>query len=111
MLALLAQSVVPGLALGARPEGSGPRTLLICTADGIKWIEVDEGTEEPAPEVQHTCPCGVLCAACVPGHCARADEQVVYAELLDFERPDHDGPPIRARAPPRHQVRAPPSLG
>jgi hypothetical protein len=107
ILALLTQSLLPGVALALRADDAGPRTLVICTGDGIKTIVLDPGAD-PTPQAAHTCPCGVLCAGGTLPCCERRAVRVVYAEQVRFAPPDAVLP-IAAHAPPRQQVRAPPS--
>jgi hypothetical protein len=109
ILALLAQSFAPGVALALRPEGAAPQTLLICTGDGIKQIVLEPEAGDPAPQAQQCCPCGVLCAGCALPSCDRTAARVIYGRTADFVRPDSAVIPVAVRAPPRHQVRAPPS--
>lgn len=110
ILALLMQSFAPGVALALRPEGAPPQTLLICTGDGIKQIVLEPEAGDPLPlPVTHTCPCGVLCGNCVLPSCDRIAVPVVYVRTAGFVRSDSAVILPAMRAPPRHQVRAPPS--
>jgi hypothetical protein len=106
ILALLTQSLVPGAALALRSDDAGPRTLVICTGDGIKRIVLDPGADPP-PQAAHTCPCGVLCTGGALPCCDRPVARVIYTEPC-FAPPDAVLP-IAAHAPPLQQVRAPPS--
>jgi len=108
ILALLAQSFAPGAALALRPEGAVPQTLLICTGDGIKRIVLETGAEEPPPQVMHSCPCGMPCASCGLPSCDRTAVRVLYLRVAGIAPLDRIVIPVAARAPPRHQVRAPP---
>lgn len=109
ILTLLAQSFAPSVALALRPEGTAPQTLLICTGDEIKRIVLEPDAGDPVPQAQQCCPCGVLCAGDVLPSCDRTAARVIYVRTADFVRPDSAVIPVAPRAPPRHQVRAPPS--
>jgi hypothetical protein len=109
ILALLAQSFAPSVALALRSAGTAPQTLLICTGDGIKRIVLEPDAGDAPPQVAHSCPCGVLCAGCGLPSCDRTVARVIYVRTVGFALPDTAVIAVATRAPPRHQVRAPPS--
>jgi hypothetical protein len=110
ILALLAQSFAPGLAMALRPEGAPPQTLLICTGDGIKQVVLETDAADALPQpVTHTCPCGMLCGGCGLPPCERAAVRVDYGRTAALVRSDSAVVPRALHAPPRHQVRARPS--
>jgi hypothetical protein len=104
ILALLVQSPLPGLAMALPDAPTGGQKLLICTAEGLKQVELDCGAPgDEVPQAQPCCPCAIPCGACVLAPLERLGARVGYVTTVAL--------PVQADAAapvPPHESRAPP---
>ena len=108
ILALLVQSLLPGLAMALPPAPSTGGTLLICTEAGLKEVALDHGAQQgEAPQAQPCCPCAIPCSACALPPVDSLAARVVYATVVVLGIPSDAIRPVAARLP-SHQSRAPP---
>jgi hypothetical protein len=108
ILALLVQSPLPGLAMALPDAPTGGQTLLICTVEGLKQVELDGGAQgEEVPQAEPCCPCAIPCGACVLPPLERLSARVVDVTTVALPVQADAAVPIAAPVPP-HQSRAPP---
>jgi hypothetical protein len=111
ILALLVQSLLPGLAFALAAAPSGVATVLICTEEGLKEVALDDhgARRHDAPQAQPCCPCALACGAWMLARLDRLGARLVYATVVAPGVQPDAIMPTAARASPHHS-RAPPTL-
>jgi hypothetical protein len=109
ILALLVQSLLPVLAVALPAAPSGGQTMLICTAEGLKQVALDDhgARHHDAPQAQPCCSCAIACGAWMSAPLDRLGARLVYATVVAPRVQPDPTMPTAARASP-HQSRAPP---
>ncbi|MEM7025420.1 MAG: DUF2946 family protein [Pseudomonadota bacterium] len=105
ILALTVQTLLASLALASPSTG-----VVICTAQGLKWVALSAtGEEQPPPTEEPLCP---ICLAAhnvqvAPPTSAALPIRTVLADSVSWPHPDQTvlprnaAAPLSARAPPR----------
>ena len=91
VLALQSLSMAVAASAHAAAAADGSNLIVVCTAQGLKVIDVSAPDREPVPLVDHQCP---LCITGCGGSCAvSVAPAVVHVIAVVFEPETQRGPP------------------